>query len=56
MRVSVAYYIRVSRLMGYTLAALAGTTLTDNTAFQITPHCIIAQTCELLLQSSAILR
>ena len=42
--------------MGYALAALAGTTLADDMAFQITPHCIIMQACELLLQSSAILR
>ena len=42
--------------MGYALAALAGTTLSDDMTFEITPYCIITQACELLLQSSAILR
>lgn len=35
--------------MDNALAALAGTGLTDDMAFQITPHYIITQACELLL-------
>jgi hypothetical protein len=42
--------------MDYALAAFAGTRLTDDRALQLTPRCIITQACELLLQSSAILR
>ena len=42
--------------MDRALTVLAGTTLTDGMAIRITPHCIITQACELLLQSSAILQ